>query len=109
MGKVKKVGVADGTKGATAPPKCVRSFADAIMYIPQAVHATTIHAYITKRSHNSFHSLFAPNSTKLFAPQVNANPNSELAWNPVYYIIGRPNSTRVEERLTCSAGYSTKG
>ena len=40
---------------------------------------------------------------RAFAPEANAGPDSAFAYNPVYYIIGRNQSTKVVPPADCSA------
>jgi hypothetical protein len=47
-----------------------------------------------------------PHQVMAFAPDWFGGSDSSLGWNPMYYIIGREQSRRVEPRPNCSGYYT---
>ena len=81
--------------------KCVKSYSDTILWVPRPAYQA-LHDFVNSCCHVSLHSLAGSGtSVRTFMPGANADSDSSAAWNPLYYMIGRPISMTTMAFPTC--------
>jgi len=81
--------------GLSSTPNCASkkmSTSDTIIWVPRAARPVAERCLWRQTDAISLDTLCHPD-LRFFSPTTNADPNSEVAWNDIYYMIGRNQST----------------
>ena len=103
--------------------RCILGHSDTVIWVPRAADAAVARFLACVGCHNSLHSIAmftgkealgkrsdkAGSGVRTFFPEANADADSSASLNPLYYIIGRPQSTRVVPRPACNGPTVDKG
>jgi len=91
--------------------RCATMWSELLIYVPRRLDPSFISMLVglANRQGENLHSFgrsgIPEAEVRAFAPDANASPDSAHTYNPVYYIIGRNQSTRIAPPADCPLGH----